>query len=97
MFDCEPSEAGCSVEFTDASFGEEGREAVYYARVLEKPIPTINAENLRAEFDEMGEVENTSACRGDYRTDESDDCLANEYPRAWSSPIFVNYGPETSD
>ncbi len=97
VFDCEPSEAGCSVEFTDSSFAEEGREAVYYVRVLEEPIPTINAENMRAEFDEMGDVKSTSPCRGDYGTNESDDCLGSERQRAWSSPIFVSYSPGASD
>jgi hypothetical protein len=97
VFDCEPSEAGCSVEFTDSSFAEEGREAVYYVRVLEEPIPTINAENLRAEFDEIGNVESTSPCRGDYGTNESDDCLASERQRAWSSPIFVSHSQSVLD
>ena len=89
-FDCEPSAAGCSVEFTDENFVEQSREAVYYARVLEEAVPTINAENLRAESDENGVVTGISPCRGDYRTDEFDDCLGSKNQRAWSSPIFIN-------
>ena len=90
-FDCEPDPAGCSVEFTDTEFTSQGREAVYYARVLEEPTPTINGNNLRAVFDEQGNALGTSPCRGDYRTAEADDCLADLSQRAWSSPIFVNY------
>jgi hypothetical protein len=90
-FDCEPSETGCSVEFTDSQFAEEGREAIYYARVLEEPTPTINAENLRTSFDAQGNAASTSPCRGDYRTVESDDCLARANQRAWSSPIFISH------
>jgi hypothetical protein len=97
VFDCEPSQAGCSVEFTDPDFTGAGREAVYYARVLEEPSPTINAQNLRASFDQQGEVKSTSPCRGDFRTDVSDDCLADAPQRAWSSPIFVTYGQSAGD
>lgn len=97
VFDCEPSQAGCSVEFTDPDFTGEGREAVYYARVLEEPSPTINARNLRASFDEQGEVKSTSPCRGDFRTDVADDCLADAQQRAWSSPIFVTYRESAGD
>ena len=97
VFDCKPSQAGCSVEFTDPDFTRGGREAVYYARVLEEASPTINAQNLRASFDQQGEVESTSPCRGDFRTDVSDDCLADAQQRAWSSPIFVTYGQSAGD
>jgi hypothetical protein len=93
VFDCEPSQAGCSVEFTDTEFVDQGRETIYYARVLEEPTPTINAQNLRASFDAQGNAVSMSPCRGDYRTDESDDCLANARQRAWSSPIFVAHDP----
>jgi hypothetical protein len=93
VFSCKPSASGCMVEFTDPRFVEEGRDAVYYVRVLEEPIPTVNADNLRADFNESGEVVSTSPCHGDYRTSELDDCVANEHQRAWSSPIFVNYRP----
>jgi hypothetical protein len=97
VFSCEPSEAGCSIEFTDSHFVEEGRDALYYARVLETPVPTVNAANLRAEFDEAGDVAAISPCHGDYRTSEADDCLAAEQQRAWSSPIFVGYGLTAPD
>jgi hypothetical protein len=94
VFDCKPSANGCTIEFTDLQFAEEEREAVYYARVLEEPVPTINAKNLRTKFDEEGNAVSTHACHGDFRSNENDDCLAAEHQRAWSSPIFVNYAAE---
>lgn len=97
VLNCEPSDFGCSVEFTDPDFVEEGRDALYYARVLEEPVQTINADNLRAEFDRAGNVVTTSPCHGDYRTEASQDCLAREQQRAWSSPIFVDYSLTAPD
>jgi hypothetical protein len=96
-FACEPAQQGCSVEFTDPEFAAQGRDAIYYARVLEEPTPTINAANLRATFDAEGNAVGTSPCRGDYRTAEADDCLANARQRAWSSPIFVDFAGSATD
>ena len=91
VFDCEPSPDGCAVEFHDPDFAAEGREALYYVRVLEEPVPIINAGNLRTRFDERGNPVSISPCNGDYRTAELDDCLEQDHQRAWSSPIFVKY------
>ncbi len=93
VFDCEPSPDGCTVEFSDAGFPAEGRDALYYVRALEEPVPTINAGNLRARFDRDGQAVSVSLCHGDYRTQEADDCVAPASQRAWSSPIFVDYEP----
>ncbi len=90
VFECEPDPAGCSVEFTDAEFMSGGRDALYYVRAIEEPTPMINGDNLRAQFNNRGEVESTHPCYGDTRTAKDDDCLALKGQRAWSSPIFVN-------
>jgi hypothetical protein len=58
----------------------------------EEPAPGVNADNLRCEFDEKGECVKLNLCGGpDAR---EDDCLAEHEPRAWSSPIFVDFRTE---
>lgn len=91
VFECDPSPDGCTVEFSDPDFAQDKREALYYVRAVEEPVPTINAGNLRTSFDEDGKPVSISLCSGDYRTEESDDCLEPAGQRAWSSPIFVEY------
>jgi len=90
-FTCAPSADGCTIEFDDPDFAAEGRDALYYIRALEEPIATINGANLRATFDNQGNVVNTDPCYGDFRTDEKDDCKNPNNQRAWSSPIFVDF------
>ena len=92
VFDCQPSQQGCTVEFSDEAFALDQRDALYYVRALEAPVPIINAGNLRASFDYSGEVLTTNPCNGDYRTPVADDCLEEDSQRAWSSPIYVNFG-----
>lgn len=91
VFQCPPSQDGCAVEFLDEDFSAAQRDALYYVRALEEPIPVINAGNLRTSFGEDGEASAISPCNGDYRTSVADDCLEEDNQRAWSSPIFVNF------
>ena len=42
-----------------------------------------------------GEVTAVNPCWGDYRIDRDDHCQTPLGHRAWSSPIFINYVPET--
>lgn len=88
-FACSGDPAGCSVEFSDTSAKRKGREAIYYVRAVQKATPTINAANLRCEFDAQGRCIEVKPCYGDNRTDSKDECLAPAEHRAWSSPIFV--------
>jgi hypothetical protein len=78
------------VEFSDTSAKRQGREAIYYVRAVQKASPTINAANLRCEFDAQGRCIAVKPCYGDDRTDSKDECLAPAEHRAWSSPIFVD-------
>jgi hypothetical protein len=90
-FACEPSQQGCSVEFDDPDFNLQARDFIYYARAIQEPSPHINGDNLRTQYDENGKAISVHPCFSDNRTDKSDNCLAMEESRAWSSPIFVNY------
>ncbi len=92
-FDCDGDPLGCRVEFTDEEFVAGGREAVYYVRAVQEATPTINADNVRCEYDAEGRCIAVNPCYGDYRTPEDDDCLAPAEHRAWSSPIFVGFRP----
>jgi hypothetical protein len=96
-FPCEPDPAGCTVEFSDEEFPQNGREAVYYVRAIEEASPTINGGNLRPEYDTQGRVTAVNPCYGDYRIDSTDDCHVPLQHRAWSSPIFISYEPRIDD
>jgi len=91
VFPCRPDPAGCTVDFHDPDFATSGRDAVYYARAVQQPSDTVNANNLRCTYDNRGRCTSVDVCYGDYRTDLDDDCLAPSAERAWSSPIFVDF------
>jgi len=91
-FPCEPSAAGCVVQFEDPDFVASGRPAVYYVRAIEEPSAAVNAGNLRCKYDESGRCLEPRPCYGDYRTPATDDCLTTIEERAWSSPIYVDAG-----
>ncbi len=88
-FACSGDPAGCTVEFSDPDPVRATREAIYYVRALEKPVPTINAGGMRCEYNDKHECVSLKPCYGDLRTDPADDCKAPAAQRAWSSPIFV--------
>jgi len=95
-FECVDSGNGCVVEFDDPEYAEGGRDTVYYVRAIEEPTPTVNGANLRTKFDENGKAIEINPCYGDFRTQALDDCLADTEHRAWSSPIFVDFGPSAT-
>jgi len=84
--ECDPSRDGCAATFVDPEFAEAGRDTVYYARVFEEPAPAINAAGTNCEFDAEGNCIRARLCEGE------GDCLAEHEPRAWSSPIYVDFG-----
>jgi hypothetical protein len=59
---------------------------------IEAPAPAINAANLRCDYDEEGNCVKVDLCNDAGGTDG--DCLAEHEPRAWSSPIFVDFSAE---
>ena len=89
---CPPDPGGCRVEFEDSDFVAAGRDAAYYVRAIEEPSPAVNAGGLRCEYDAQGQCVRSHPCYGDYRTPFDDDCLTMNEERAWSSPIYVNFG-----
>ena len=89
-FECEPNPEGCVVRFSDPNLPESDRDALYYARAIQRPTPAINGDTLRASRDGSGRVVSVDPCYGDYRTPMDDQCLAPAAERAWSSPIFVD-------
>ena len=89
VFECEPDPTGCSVTFADPEFQADARDVLYYVRAIEEPKPVINAANLRCDRDEAGNCVGVNLCGG--RDAIDDDCLAPSEPRAWSSPIFVDW------
>jgi hypothetical protein len=87
---CAPSAAGCEATVSDPEFALGGREALYYARAFEAPTPTVNGDGVRCERDASGNCTRVRLCA---REDASEDCLAPEEPRAWSSPIWLTPAP----
>ena len=95
VFECAGDPAGCVVEFSDDDFPGLARDTLYYARAIEEPGLAINAKNLRCVYDDQGKCRKVEPCFGDFRTPFQDDCLGPTEERAWSSPIFVDYGAAT--
>jgi len=89
VFQCEPGSKSCEAEFVDESFVAGGREAVYYARVIQEATPTVQGDPLRCEYNEAGLCIKTNICMGD---GVEEDCLSPAEQRAWSSPIYVTQG-----
>ena len=86
-FECDGSPEGCAVTFEDPDYAKTGRDTVYYVRAVEAPAPGVNAGGVRCERDVTGRCTQATLCRGD----ASEQCLAEHQPRAWSSPIFVDW------
>ncbi len=93
-FECEPDASGCAVTFEDRSFTRTARESVYYARAYEAPALAINAGGVRCTFDDTGDCVSVHLCSDQ---PASDDCLAEHEPRAWSSPIFLDFAGEVPE
>ncbi len=84
-YECPPEPEGCVIRFSDETFLERRRDALYYVRALEEARPAILGDPLRPERDADGRVVSIEICPTD------DDCLDPLQQRAWSSPIFVDH------
>ena len=97
MHQCPAERLGCGFSFTDPEYAEQGRDAVYYVRVVQQASNAVNGDNLRCEFDKQGNCIAVNPCHANEAlTDYEDDCLAPINEQAWSSPIFVDYPPPAS-
>ncbi len=85
-FPCQDEGDGCAITFTDPDYQPQRRDTVYYVRAYEAPAPAINAAGANCDYDEEGNCLEAKLCDG------SGDCLADHEPRAWSSPIWVDFG-----
>ncbi|MGB1142343.1 MAG: DUF3604 domain-containing protein, partial [Halioglobus sp.] len=92
VFECpaEDGGAGCTVEFRDEEFAVTRRPALYYARVVQEPQLLIQGDPFGCQYDEDGNCLRREYCIGDRATADNN-CLSEEEPRAWTSPIFVDY------
>ncbi|MDF2372236.1 MAG: DUF3604 domain-containing protein [Rhizobiaceae bacterium] len=86
---CDGNADGCQFDFSDPEYADGKTDAIYYARAIQEATPTINADNLRCEYNAEGICVKVNPCFGDYRTDPKDNCLAPAEHRAWSSPIYL--------
>ncbi len=93
-FACEPDPSGCSVEFADSEFASAEADTVYYVRAVQRASAAVNGGNLRCRRDSGGSCIEVQPCRGGYHRDPADGCLSEIEERAWSSPIFVDYGDD---
>lgn len=90
VFDCPADGNGCVIEFEDSEFTSEGRDTLYYVRAIQQPQLLINGDPFACEYDEQGVCVKRNYCIGKNATPDNN-CLAEAEPRAWSSPIFVDY------
>jgi hypothetical protein len=86
-FDCDGNLAGCEITFNDPDYAKAGRDTVYYVRAIEAPKPTINGQGIQCERNAAGDCTKATLCQGG----PDDDCLEDAEPRAWSSPIFLDW------
>jgi hypothetical protein len=92
-FPCPADGNGCVIEFGDTDFVDAKRDSVYYARAIEAPTPMIHGDDpLRCRYDASGRCVEIDPCAAN--TPADDDCLSEAEPRAWSSPIYVDYGAD---
>jgi hypothetical protein len=78
------------MEFDDPEYGTSARSALYYARVIQEKEPLIAGDPFGCEYDEQGVCIKRTYCVGADAKPE-DDCLSLAEPRAWTSPIFLEY------
>jgi len=96
VLDCPNNEAGCRVSFEDPEFSEAPRETVYYVRAIQESSLAVNGDPLACERNENGVCVRGNICQGGGEHGPPvADCLGLVEERAWSSPIFLDIGPQS--
>lgn len=90
VHDCKPDPNGCSFRFSDPGYAAGKRDAIYYVRAIQQAEPVINGNPLNCTPDAAGKCVKVRLCYGDYRSGASE-CRAPAEPRAWSSPIYLDW------
>ncbi|MBT4518766.1 MAG: DUF3604 domain-containing protein [Halieaceae bacterium] len=93
VFECPADGTGCSVEFEDPQYSKSARSALYYARVIQEAEPLVVGDPFGCEYDEEGNCISRTYCIGANASSDND-CLSDAEPRAWISPIFLEYPPQ---
>ena len=90
VFECPAKGAGCTVEFDDPDYTVDKRNTLYYARVIQAPELLIVGDPFGCEYNAAGECIKRNYCVGENARPDMN-CLSEAEPRAWTSPIFVEY------
>ena len=90
VFNCEPNQQGCEVEFSDDEFNSASRDASYYVRAIQEPSPAVNAGSLRCTYDDLG----AAAKVEERKIGESDMTFITGCPEAKSVSVLLRGGTE---
>ena len=95
-FDCPTSQEGCEIHFEDPDFKAQQRDTLYYVRAIQEPTLAVNGEPFFCEAtNEQGQCIRYRHCDISAAANQEGNinhCLGMNEERAWSSPIFVNFG-----
>jgi len=90
VFDCPGTGEGCTVEFEDPDYVPSARPALYYARAIEAPQALVGGDPFGCEYDGEGNCRRRHYCIGE-NAPADENCTAAAEPRAWTSPIFLEF------
>ena len=90
VFNCPADGTGCEVEFDDPDYTTGERSALYYARVIQERQALIVGDPFACEYDNTGTCIKRNYCIGENAKPDMN-CLSEAEPRAWTSPIFVEF------
>ncbi len=90
VLECPADGGGCEMEVEDPEYGGSARNALYYARVIQEPEPLIAGDPFGCDYDAQGQCVRRNYCVG-ANAKRDNNCLSEAEPRAWTSPIFLEY------